>query len=311
MATVSEFTFQTMDGIDIFAKKWMNKDVGTPKAIVQIAHGMAEHIARYDTFARNLVTENVFVYGNDHRGHGETGKKANSIGYFADEQGFEKVVEDMRNLTTIIEKEYPDIPIYLFGHSMGSFLSRRYIQRFGGLLSGTILCGTSGNPGIMGKIGKVIAARESKKKGSKTPSPFLNNLTFGSYNKAFQPNRTEFDWLTRDEKEVDQYIADPLCGGIFTAGFFYDLLDGLLTTNMPQNIGVIPTNLPIFLISGDQDPVGGKKGKGVIQTMQQFKNAGLQDVSIKLYPEARHELLNEINKNEVQNDIIEWINAHL
>jgi alpha-beta hydrolase superfamily lysophospholipase len=309
MVVQSAFTFQAVDGVTIFAKKWINE--GKPKAIVQIAHGMAEHLARYDAFARELVVENCYVYGNDHRGHGETGKHTDSIGYFADEQGFETVVKDMYRLTTIIEEEYPDVPIFLFGHSMGSFLARRYIQLFGNKLSGTILCGTGGDPGIIGKIGRMIAATESRKKGRKTPSPFLNNLTFGNYNKAFLPNRTEFDWLSRDEREVDKYIHDPLCGGIFTAGFFYDFLDGIGTLNNPHHIKLIPSELPIFLISGTKDPVGGKNGKGVVQTLDAYKQAGIKDVSIKLYDDARHELLNETNKDEVQKDIIGWINNHL
>ncbi|WP_462412972.1 alpha/beta hydrolase [Neobacillus sp. Marseille-QA0830] len=311
MAGGSGFTFQSDDGTDIFAKKWSLESKSKPKAIVQISHGMAEHIARYDSFANALVSGNVFIFGNDHRGHGETGEKTNSIGYFADENGFAKVVEDMRKLTDIIEKDYPDVPIFLFGHSMGSFLARRYIQLYGDRLSGVILCGTGGDPGLMGKIGRMIAAREGKKKGRKTPSPLLNNLTFGNYNKAFRPNKTEFDWLTRDEKEVDRYIADPLCGGIFTAGFFYDFLDGIGTINILENINKVPARLPIFLISGDKDPVGGKNGKGVIETVKQFKQAGVQDVTVKLYPDARHELLNEINKEEVQKDIMDWVNAHL
>jgi alpha-beta hydrolase superfamily lysophospholipase len=176
----------------------------------RMKNGMAEHIQRYEGFARELVSENLFVYGNDHRGHGIIGKMNNSLGYFADEDGFEKVVNDMFQLTSIIENEYPDVPIILFGHSMGSFLSRRYIQLFGQKLAGVILSGTGGDPGFMGKIGQLIAAREMKKKGRKTPSPLLNNLTFGSYNKGFRPNRTEFDWLSRDEQEVDKYIADVL-----------------------------------------------------------------------------------------------------
>jgi alpha-beta hydrolase superfamily lysophospholipase len=309
LTALSAFTFQTADENEIFAKKWV--DDTTPKAIVQISHGMAEHIMRYDSFARELVKANIFVYGNDHRGHGETGTHTDSIGYLADGDGFEKVVQDMQQLTTIIEKEYPSVPIYLFGHSMGSFLSRRYIQLFGNRLAGVILSGTRGDPGVMGKIGKMLAARECKKNGQKSPSLLMNNLTFGKYNKAFRPNRTVFDWLSRDEAEVDKYMDDPLCGGIFSAGFFYDFLSGIGTINLPHNIELIPSELPIFLVSGTMDPVGGKNGKGVMEAAQAFKSAGLNDVTVKLYEGARHEILNEINKDEVQQDIVKWINAHL
>ncbi|WP_311315671.1 alpha/beta hydrolase [Neobacillus niacini] len=305
-----DFSYQTNDGVEIFACKWVGDGEGQPKAIVQIAHGMAEHIKRYDPFARELVAQNMFVYGNDHRGHGMTGSKTNSMGYFADEQGFEKVVKDMETLTSIIEREYPDVPIFLFGHSMGSFLSRRYIQLYGNRLAGVILSGTGGDPGIMGKIGKLIASREKKMKGARTLSPLMNKLTFGSYNKAFRPTRTEFDWLSRDEKEVDKYIADPLCGGVFSSGFFHDLLEGLETVNKPENIMATPARLPIFLISGSKDPVGANS-KGVLKTFQAYKAEGMQNDDYKFYEDARHELLNETNRDEVQVDVIHWINTYL
>jgi alpha-beta hydrolase superfamily lysophospholipase len=306
----TEFSYQGSDGLEIYAVKWGGESSEKPRAIVQISHGMAEHVKRYDSFARVLVSQNIFVYGNDHRGHGMTGSKTNSIGYFADEEGFERVVNDMEALTSIIEKEYPGVPIFLFGHSMGSFLSRRYIQLYGNRLAGVILSGTGGDPGIIGKIGKMIAAREKKKKGSRTPSPLMNKLTFGSYNKAFKPTRTDFDWLSRDEQEVDMYIADPLCGGVFTAGFYYDLLEGLETVNKPENIMATPASLPIFLISGSKDPVGGDT-KGVLKSFQAYKAEGMQNVTYKFYEGARHELLNETNREEVQDDVIHWIDTHL
>ncbi|MDR7003047.1 alpha/beta hydrolase [Neobacillus niacini] len=308
MVQQSTYTFETNDDIKIHVSKWEGEE--RPWAIVQIAHGMAEHIERYHSFATELVSKNMVVFGNDHRGHGKTGSLNNCSGYFADEQGFEKVVEDMFTLTTIIEKEYPDIPIFLFGHSMGSFLSRRYIQLKGDRIAGVILSGTGGDPGIMGKIGRMIASRQMKKMGRKTPSPLLNNLTFGNYNKSFRQNRTEFDWLSRDEREVDLYIEDPNCGGIFSSGFFHDLFGGLETINKATNIGSIPKELPIYLISGSMDPVGGNT-KGVLKTYQAHKNAGIIDVSYKFYEDARHEILNEINKDEVVADIIGWIKGHL
>ncbi|MHC0036225.1 lysophospholipase [Pseudoneobacillus sp. C159] len=312
MVEPSIFTYKANDQTEIVAKKWIREGENNPRAIVQIAHGMAEHIARYDSFAKELVDHNLFVFGNDHRGHGETAKKNdNSYGYFSDEQGFENVVHDMRKLTAIIESEYPQTPIFLFGHSMGSFLARRYIQLYGDRLSGVILCGTGGDPGIMGKIGKMIASLEIKRKGRKTPSPLLNNLTFGNFNNAFRPNRTEFDWLSRNEREVNKYIEDPQCGGIFTAGFFYDFLNGIITINQPTNNNLIPSLLPILLISGADDPVGGKNGSGVIKTMQSLQKVGVKDVSLQLYENARHEILNEINQHEVQKDIIDWIHNHL
>lgn len=303
---MKSFTYKSDDGVEIFTRKWESDSKTKPNAIIQIAHGMAEHIERYDNFANELVSHNFIVYGNDHRGHGITAQLNNCSGYFADEQGFEKVVRDMNLLTTIIENEYPGVPIILFGHSMGSFLSRRYIQLYGDKIAGVILSGTGGDPGIMGKIGQLIAAREMRKRGPQTPSPLLNNLTFGSYNKGFKPNRTEFDWLSREELEVDKYIEDPMCGGIFTSGFFNDLLTGIETINKSKNIMMIPTKLPIFLISGSKDPVG-SNAKGVLKTFKAYQQAGMEDVTYQLYEGARHEILKELNKEDVIADIINWI----
>ncbi|MFE8700608.1 alpha/beta hydrolase [Cytobacillus sp. FJAT-54145] len=305
-----DFTYLATDGEKIHAKKWIGEPTVKPKVIVQIAHGMAEHIERYDAFAKYLLSKQIFVYGNDHRGHGRTGQERNRPGYFADKEGFHFVVEDMSNLTDIIEKDYPEVPVILFGHSMGSFLARRYIQLYGERIAGVILSGTGGDPGILGKIGRVIASREIKKHGRETPSPLLNKLTFGSNNKSFRPNRTEFDWLTRDTIEVDKYMEDPLCGGVFTAGFFRDLFDGLELINRKDNIRRIPKELPIFLLSGAKDPIGNHT-KGVLSTYHAFKEAGLKDVTYKFYEEGRHEMLNETNREEVYEDIVAWIIQHL
>ncbi|MDP4086071.1 MAG: lysophospholipase [Bacillota bacterium] len=310
MAKQLTFTFKASDGIEIFTRKWATDVESNPRAVIQIAHGMAEHIERYDSFANELASQHFVVYGNDHRGHGVTAQLNNCSGYFADEQGFEKVVQDMHTLTTIIEKEYPGVPVILFGHSMGSFLSRRYIQLYGDKIIGVILCGTGGDPGIMGKIGRLIASREVKKKGARTKSPMLNNLTFGSYNKAFKPNRTDFDWLSRVDKEVDKYIEDPMCGDIFTAGFFNDLFEGLETINKIQNLKLIRSNLPILLISGSKDPVG-SNSKGVLKTYKAYQQAGIKDITCKIYEGARHELLNETNKEEVYTEILSWVEQYI
>ncbi|RFB18486.1 lysophospholipase [Bacillus sp. HNG] len=307
--TYTDFTFLTDDGVTIYCKKWESTEE-TPKGIVQIAHGMAEHIERYDLFANTLAKEGYIVYGNDHRGHGKTGTKAELIGFFADENGFDRVVEDMIQLTEIIKKNHPNIPTFLFGHSMGSFLSRRYIQTHGDEIAGVILSGTGGDPGLIGKVGLGIAKFEMKRKGMKTKSLLMNKLTFGSYNMHFRPNRTEFDWLSRDEKEVDKYIADPLCGGIFTAGFFYDLVSGVAKVNSHSASQHIPKGLPMYFIAGDKDPVG-NYSKGVLQAADMYKNLEMKDVTVQLYENSRHEILNEINKEEVYKDVINWLNMHI
>jgi alpha-beta hydrolase superfamily lysophospholipase len=172
-----------------------------------------------------------------------------------------------------------------------------------------ILSGTGSDPGFLSTVGIWIAKREIKKKGKRARSELLNKLSFGSYNKAFKPNRTEFDWLSRDEKEVDKYIEDPYCGEVATAGFFYDMISGVKQLDKPERISQIPKDLPIFLFSGDQDPVGNNT-KGVRTAYQNLKKAGIKDISYKLYKDGRHEMLNEINKEEVYRDVIQWLNNH-
>lgn len=303
------FTLKASDGTKIFVYRWLPSSKSNIKAAVQISHGMAEHAARYERFAKELVKEGYAVYANDHRGHGKTAGSLENVGYFADERGWEKVVEDMHALTMQIVKENPKVPVFLFGHSMGSFLSRNYVMHYGGDIKGLILSGTSGDPGLLGKIGLFVAKREAAKKGAKTKSPLLDKLSFGAFNKAFKPNRTNFDWLSRDNAEVDKYIADPYCGDVFTAGFFCDLLGGLAVINNSKNIGRIPKELPIYLFSGSMDPVGANT-KGVLKAFNAFVKAGIRDVTYKFYQDARHETLNEINREEVSKDVIAWLNAH-
>lgn len=299
------FSVQARDGVEVSCIKWID-ETRQPKMILQISHGMAEHIRRYAAFAQMLVGEGIFVYGNDHRGHGYTAKIQEDRGYFADEDGFGKVVEDLHLVTQHIAKEYPGIPVVLFGHSMGSFLARRYAQLYSRELHGMILSGTGDNAVPLLKIGKLLARLEMKTKGRKTPSSFLNSLSFGQFNKLFRPNRTAFDWLTRDEKEVDKYIADPLCGGVFTGGFFYDLFTGSEMIRKAESIAKVPKDLPVLFISGDKDPVGGNT-RGVLHAYEAFRAAGLHDVSHIFYKEGRHEMLHEINREEVYRDIVNWM----
>jgi alpha-beta hydrolase superfamily lysophospholipase len=301
------FSFTATDGNQIFVHKWIpEKEI---KGIVQIAHGMSEHSARYASFASALVKEGYIVYANDHRGHGRTAGDRENLGYLADDNGWEQTIDDLYQLTQTIKDENPHVSVFLFGHSMGSFLSRRYIQKYGKEISGVILSGTGSDPGFLSTIGIWIAKREVKKKGKRARSELLNKLSFGSYNKAFKPNRTEFDWLSRDEQEVDKYIKDPYCGEVATAGFFYDMISGVKQLDKPERISQVPKDLPIFLFSGDQDPVGNNT-KGVRTAYQNLKKAGIKDISYKLYKDGRHEMLNEINKEEVYRDVIQWLNNH-
>ncbi len=306
----TQFYFYASDGTRINAYRWDNNDQVHIQGVVQIAHGMAEHILRYEEFCTFLSNNGFIVYGNDHRGHGGTIKAPDDKGFFAESNGFEKVVADMKQLTSIIEEEQPDIPIFLFGHSMGSFLARRYIQLYGNEIEGVILSGTGGRKGILGKAGLLLAKWERKRKGPRTPSTLLDKLSFGNFNKNFSPTRTEFDFLTRDTEIVDTYINDPKCGFICTTGFYIDLLEGIERIHQEDELEKTPKTLPVFFISGDQDPVGAN-GIDVETVYEMYLEHGYEYVSFKLYENARHELLNEFNKEEVYEDILRWIQAIL
>lgn len=304
------FTFKTSDGIQVFVYKWLPDNPSAVKAAVQIAHGMAEHAARYERFADALTGAGYAIYANDHRGHGKTAGTQENVGYFADENGWERVVSDMHALTGIIKKEIPDKPVLLFGHSMGSFLSRHYAMLYTKELSGLVLSGTGGDPGALGKAGLFIARMEAKIRGRKAKSEIMNKLSFGAFNNAFKPNRTDYDWLSRDNAEVDKYINDPWCGAVFTAGFFCDMLNGLAFINKKENIEKISKNLPVYIFSGAKDPVGANT-KGVTQVYNSLKDMGLGDVTLKFYEEGRHESLNEINRDEVYKDVMAWLDKHI
>jgi len=306
----TQFYFHADDGTKINAYRWESNEKQAIQGIVQLAHGMAEHVLRYDDFCEFLVRHGFIVYGNDHRGHGGTIEAPDDKGFFSEQDGFEKVVADLKRLTDIIKKERPEIPIFLFGHSMGSFLARRYIQRYGTEIKGVILSGTGSDKGILGRAGLLLAKWERKRKGARTPSPLMDKLIFGGFNKSFSPLRTDFDYLSRDETIVDAYIEDEKCGFICTAGFYIDLLYGLKLIHKESELKKTPRSLPVFIISGDKDPVGGE-GKEAEAVYELYNQHGHEHVSYKLYEDARHEVLNEINKDEVYDDILRWMQAIL
>jgi alpha-beta hydrolase superfamily lysophospholipase len=309
------FSFRTPDNTEIFTYRWLPDTPSDIKAIVQIVHGMAEHAVRYERFAKRLIEAGYAVYASDLRGHGKTARSVDNLGYFADDQGWKKVVNDIHALTEIVRKENSGVPVFLFGHSMGSYLARNYAMLYGNEISGLVLSGTGGDPGFGGKIALAIGKREAIKKGKKARSPTMDKLLVGMFNRAFKPNRTKFDWLSRDAAEVDKYISDPFCGNILSVGFYCDFLEGIFFVNKLEHVRNIPKKLPIYLFSGALDPVGAKtpwsgKTKGVLQTYNGFVKAGINDVTYKFYPEGRHEMLNEINRDEVFKDVITWLDKH-
>lgn len=303
-------TLSTDDGTELFVYRWEPDAETTARAVVQIAHGMAEHAARYERFAQRLTGAGFVVFAPDHRGHGRTAGSLEHVGYFADRDGWNRVVGDLVTVTRRAQAEHPGLPVFLYGHSMGSILARAYAIDHGDQLAGLLLSGAGGDPGLLGRVGALIAAAECRIRGRRARSGLLDTLTFGRFNDAFKPTRTAFDWLSRDEAEVDRYIDDPWCGGTFTAGFFADLLHGVAAVNSPAAIRKVPKNLPVYLFSGEKDPVGANT-KGVLQAVEQYRSAGVEDVTVRFYPDARHEVLNETNRDEVQDDVVAWLEAHL
>ena len=276
---------------------------GAPRAVVQILHGMAEHMGRYERMAKALNEKGFAVAGRNHRGHGP---EAETLGFFADRDGWDVLLRDAHAVSLDLKKRYPGAPFFLLGHSMGSFLAREYALRWGKELDGLILSGTGFYDKPLCAAGLLLAKLSPKKK----PANFVNSIAFAGNNKPFSPGRTGFEWLSRDEKEVDKYVADPLCGFCFTGGAFADFFGGLLALTDESRLQNMPKELPVYFMSGDRDPVG-QMGEGVKKAAEQFQKARMKDVTVKLYPGARHELFNEINRDEVTADLVDWLSGRV
>jgi alpha-beta hydrolase superfamily lysophospholipase len=305
---LSVHTFNSHDNTTIaYYKHEPDKEI---KAVVIITHGMAEHAKRYSDFAGFLNHNAYVVYAHDQRGHGETAGKLDKIGFFADKNGWQKVSDDLAELVKIAKSENENKPVFVLGHSMGSFVSRTYLTDHSEEVNGAIFSGTAGSAGALAFAGNIMASLIMLFKKKTAPSPLMDNLSFGSFNKGFKPARTKFDWLSRDEKIVDKYVADPFCGTIFSIRFFKDLINGLELVNKKQHAEKIRKDLPLYLFSGEKDPVS-KNGKQVCDVFNMYKNAGITDIEMKLYPDARHETLNEINREEVYNDVLSWLEKRI
>lgn len=274
------------------------------KGVVIISHGMAEHIDRYDEFALELCNHGYTVFGHNHRGHKDSILTDEDYGYMNDEDNFNILVSDLLEIINKVKEKYPNLPLYLFGHSMGSFVSQRFIELYGSKVNGVILCGSSKNPGFLVNMGIMLSKIVMNIKGRRYRSKFINNIVFGSYNKKFKPNKTDSDWLNSNPQEVALYVNDKYCGGIFTVSYFYDFFRGLKTIS--QNYDLIPKKLPILIISGDKDPVGGY-GKYITNLYTTLKNKEINDLEMILYKNGRHEILKEYSKKQTFNDVINWL----
>lgn len=275
------------------------------KAVVQLVHGMCEYIDRYHDFAVFLTEQGYAVIGHDHLGHGKSMSSESEQGYFADENGHSVVVEDMHRITGFGKSRWYGKPWFILGHSMGSFMTRRYITRYSDELAGAIIMGTGMIPGGVAKAGRMAATLIGKTRGWHHPSKLLTSMVLGGNNKPFKPARTGNDWLTKDEVIVDKYVADPLCGFMFTAGAYKDFFTVMAELADGVDAEKIRKNLPVLITMGEVDPVGGAKaGK---EMFDQYMQMGMTDVTLKVYPGDRHEILNELDRKTVYEDILKWI----
>ncbi|WP_312641562.1 alpha/beta fold hydrolase [Hydrogenoanaerobacterium sp.] len=297
-------SYPSANGTDtVSAKLFIPTDIDIT-AIVQISHGMCEYIDRYHNFAEFLCGKGFMVCGNDHIGHHHSAADAAALGFFSEKDGCSHLVADVHTLTLQMKERFPGMPYFLLGHSMGSFVARCCLADFGEEYDGAIISGTGGpNPltGVAIKLANLLCKTQGPRKRSK----LLDNLAFGKYNDRFE-KRTDKDWLTRDHAIVDAYRADPNCSFLFTNAAFRDLFTLTNLANQPTWAHRLPKNLPIFIFSGEDDPVG-NYGEGVQKVYEMIKDAGLFDVALKLYKGGRHEMLNELNRNAVYEDIYEWV----
>ena len=309
MPSFQDFYFQSSTGrTSIHALKCVPD--GKPRAVVQIAHGIAEHIDRYRPFMEFLADNGFVVAGNDHLGHGKSIRVPEEQGFFAEKDGWWRVVDDMDKLHDIMSKEYPELPYVLFGHSMGSFLTRTYLIKHLDKYDGVILSGTGHQSPALVLGGNAAASVMAKLNGAMGDGAKLDSLAFGTYLNKIENPRTKFDWLSRDTEQVDKYIADPLCGFVGKIGLYRDMMQGIKFITDKKNIAQMNKEKPVYFMSGDGDPVG-DYGKGVERAYKAFCDAGLHDVFMRLYPGGRHEMLNETNKEQVYQDILSWLNEKI
>lgn len=299
------FFIKGSDGKEVFVYCW--DEVSNPKAVVQIFHGMAEHAGRYREFAKYLNKQGFIVYVDDHRGHGRTAGSVEELGCIGDD-GFNNIVEDEHIIMKQIQEKYSQLPNIIFGHSFGSFIAQEYMIRYGEEVAGSVICGSAARTGVEVSLGKTIAYIQKSLHGDRKKSKLLDFLSFSQYNKGIKDSESKFAWLTRDPEEVKKYEEDPFCGTVFTAGFFYYLFKGISRLYLKDRLAQIPKNLPILIIAGDQDPVG-NYGSLVKKLHNFYQDIGLKDLQLKLYSGGRHELLNEINKDEVFEDVAAWIDS--
>lgn len=301
MAAYEESTFLSITGDPLHKLVWRpDRD---PIGVVQLTHGMAEHILRYNGLAEALNDAGFAVVGHNHLGHGET---AATKGYFAKRNGWDALLNDMHKVRLDTEKEYPGLPYFLLGHSMGSFLLRCYLFEHSQGLKGTVLSGTGSFSAAEANLGLLLSRFIILLGRGRRPAKLVDTLAFSANNKPFLPAQTHFDWLSRDKEQVKAYVDDPLCGFLFTAKGYHDLFTGLNRLNKAENLQTMSKDLAVLFLAGSRDSVG-KNGLGMQRVADAFRDAGMKNITVKLYPEARHEVFNEVNRREVYDDLISWL----
>jgi len=305
MVKITDFHFKSTNGVnEIHCRQWIPE--GPVKGVVQIVHGVAEYIERYHDFACFLAENGYVAVGDDHLGHGYSVSSDSLLGWFGEEDGWMTIVKDEKKLRDLLATWYPGVPLTLLGHSMGSFMARTYLGLWPNDYDLCILSGTGWQPGIVCRAGLAMATQEIKSHGTCYRSEKLQNLAFGSYLKKIKDPIGKNDWINRDKNEIHRYDADPLCGFVGTTGLMRDMMYGLSLICRDSHLEKMNKALPVLFISGDADPVGGW-GKSVKKTVARFRWVAMRDVTLKLYPGARHEVLSELNRQEVWNDVLNWI----
>ena len=300
-----DFYYPSADGVtQIHGIEWIPKEA--PAAVLQICHGMVEYIARYDEFACYMAERGFYVVGHDHLGHGESIQSENEYGFFHESKGNEYVIKDIHMIRQRTMEKYPDIPYYMLGHSMGSFLLRQYLTLYSAGLSGAVIMGTGYKGRAILTLGQMLCKVIAVFKGWKYRSSMVNNLSFGSFNKKFEPSETPQDWVTSDREKCAEYVKDPLCSFMFTVNAYYHMFSGMKVLTQRESMENISKELPVFFVAGADDPVG-NFGKDVKKAYEKYKQAGIRDVSIRLYEGDRHEILNETDRYDVFEDIYQWI----
>ena len=302
----STFWLTANDRSRLYVNQWLPE--GPAKALLMLSHGMAEHSGRYARLAEALGSAGYGVYAPDQRGHGRTADEG-TLGLYAEKDGWNKVVGDLASLNQHIGQQQPGLPIVLLGHSMGSYIAQAYLLHHSASLHGAILSGSNFQPVALYRAARLIARVERLRQGLRGRSALIEFLSFGSFNKAFKPTRSAFDWLSRDPLEVDKYINDPLCGFRCTNQLWVDLLGGLQQISKASNLAQIDPGLPILVMGGECDPVS--EGKRLKHLAHALREAGCQDLQLNIYPQARHEVFNETNRNEVTADVLKWLDHAL